>query len=84
MSKEIVEETGVGYAGGSTLVWPTQVPELAPFYGDDAVAHQLRHGGQVFRRRVVIIEDWTPIEYTGQRCSNAECLTCQHEPRRHA
>lgn len=83
MDDEIREEAGVGSAGGSTLVWPTHVPALAPFYGDDAIAHHLRQGGHVYRRRVIIVEDWEPVEYTGQRCANAECLTCAREPRRH-
>jgi hypothetical protein len=78
--QEIRTETGIGYTDGSIGVWPTHEPELAPYFGADAIAHHLRQHGRVYRRRVIVVEQWTPIEYTGQRCATPDCLTCSRDP----
>lgn len=58
-------ETAVEYAnemsGGGLHVWNTE-PDILEIYPlADKIRHGLRHGGKVYRRRVIVVEDWEEV-----------------------
>ncbi len=50
------------FAGGSMLVRNPH-PDVERIYPvADWIRHEQGHGGKIYRRRIVVIEDWTEVE----------------------
>jgi len=47
------------YSGGSMLVRPATYDLVYPL--DEWIEHSTRHGGRVFRRTILVIEDWHEV-----------------------
>lgn len=70
------------YKSGDMRVYidDPDIEAIAPLAG--RIAHDLRNGCHVYRRRVAA-EDWERVGFTGQRCDSQDCLTCARPARRH-
>lgn len=61
MTDEPVEEVAIAYSGGSWLVRSND-PELEKVYPTEQyVEHAKGNGMSVFRRRIIVVEDWMPV-----------------------
>lgn len=60
MSNEVVEH-GQLYSGGDLLVWARGEDVECVYPPDLRIEHAQRNGGRVFRRRIVVLEDWTEV-----------------------
>lgn len=82
MRPEPITEYAEEYSGGSMLVWNTE-PYIERIYPlADQIIHAQHHGSTVYRRTVLVVEDWTEVEVSDQKCSSDGCLTCARAPRR--
>ncbi len=84
MAKDDVhEEYAQLYSGGNMFVLNDnpEVERVAPMAG--RICHILRQGGEVYMRRVIVVEEWEQVQFTGQRCDSPVCRTCARPPRRH-
>ena len=57
----VVTEHAQLMSGGGYHVWNTEpyIEEIYPLA--QRIEHGLMHGGHVFRRRVIVVEDWTEV-----------------------
>jgi antitoxin (DNA-binding transcriptional repressor) of toxin-antitoxin stability system len=53
----VVTEYGRLHKSGDVLTWETEPPPPAA----NLIANPLRQGGRVYRRRVIVVEDWTEV-----------------------
>ena len=57
----VITEHAYQMSGGGYHVWNTEpyIEEIYPL--EQRIAHSQQHGGKVYRRRVIVVEDWTEI-----------------------
>lgn len=61
MSEEVTEHAVMMSGGGMHI--RCAAPEVENVYPlTKWIEHQQRRGGKVYRRRVVVLEDWTEVE----------------------
>ena len=62
MSTEAVTEHAIRMSGGSMQVRPndSHIERIYPL--DQWIPDQQRFGGKVYRRTVIVVEDWTEVE----------------------
>lgn len=60
-AEETITEHAQLYAGGSMLVWPDHPELLRIFPLEERIQAGQRGGGRVFRRTVIVVEDWTEV-----------------------
>ena len=53
---EPIVEYAIAYSGGSMLVRPNDIEDIWPIV--EWVEAYQRHGGKVYRRRVIVVSDW--------------------------
>lgn len=59
---EAVTEYGELYSGGGYLL-RNPAPEIERIYPvAEWIKHGRQDGGRVFRRRVIVVEDWTEVD----------------------
>ena len=46
---------------GGYHVWNTEPYILEIYPLEEKIAHGQQHGGKVYRRRVIVVEDWTEV-----------------------
>ena len=61
LAAEPVTEHAHLMSGGGYHVWNTEpyIEEIYPLA--QRIEHGQRHGGRVYRRRVIVVEDWTEV-----------------------
>lgn len=58
---DVVAEHAIGMAGGSMQIRPTY-PEVERVYPlAEWIPDHQRGGGKVFKRRVIVVDDWTEV-----------------------
>jgi hypothetical protein len=61
MSDGPVDEYGTRMSGGGYQTWDTS-PELEAIYPlAKHIKNTRRDGGKVYRRRIIVIDDWTEV-----------------------
>lgn len=55
----LVAEYGVQLSDGGFEVWP---PDNSDYPTVKRLGHALRDGRKVYRRRIIVVEDWTEVD----------------------
>jgi hypothetical protein len=58
----VVTEYGVIRKGGDHVVWNTEPAVEAAYPLAKRIANEVRNGGEVYRRRVIVVDDWVEVD----------------------
>ena len=60
-SGDVITEHANLMSGGGYHIWNTEPYILEIYPLEEHIEHGQRFGGKVYRRRVIVVEDWTEV-----------------------